>query len=201
MLLNRVEKWMMNNPARAAVQRHFEARRLLAMGGPLPHGAHALEVGCGRGVGAELLFERFGAARVDAFDLDPQMVGLARERLARFGDRARVWVGNATDIDAADGSYDAVFDFGIVHHVPEWRDAVAEIARVLRPGGRLYSEEILASFILHPVWRRVLAHPTHDRFDASTFVGALEGAGLRSIAERSLYDHVVWVVADKPARD
>jgi hypothetical protein len=38
MLLNRVEKLMMNNPLRAAVQRRFEARRLLEMGGPVAGG-------------------------------------------------------------------------------------------------------------------------------------------------------------------
>ena len=45
MLLNRVEYALMNNPLRAAIQRRFEARRLLRMGGPVPGGA-ALELGC-----------------------------------------------------------------------------------------------------------------------------------------------------------
>ncbi len=45
MLLNRVEKALMNNPLRASVQRRFEARRLLRMGGRMP-GPRALEMGC-----------------------------------------------------------------------------------------------------------------------------------------------------------
>src|SRR5262249_50752496 len=69
-MLNAIEKAMMNNPVRAAVQRWIEAPRLLAMGGALPAGARALEIGCGRGVGTELVLDAFGAEHVDAFDLD-----------------------------------------------------------------------------------------------------------------------------------
>ncbi len=70
----------MNNPIRAAVQRHVEASKLLRMGGAMDGGA-ALELGCGCGVGAELILQRFGAARVDGFDLDPRMVRRARRRM------------------------------------------------------------------------------------------------------------------------
>ncbi|HEY8143895.1 MAG TPA: class I SAM-dependent methyltransferase [Kofleriaceae bacterium] len=196
MLLNRVEKLMMNNPLRAAVQRRFEARRLLDMGGPAT-GAHCLEIGCGRGVGTQIVLDRFGAAEVDAFDLDPDMVEQAR---ARLGDdpRVRLWVGDATAIDAPDGAYDAVFDFGIVHHVPSWRDAIREVHRVLRPGGRFYAEEVLARFIHHPVWRRLLDHPMEDRFDAAGFARGLEEQGFQLVARRELLGQVAWFVADKP---
>ena len=82
MLLNAVEKALMNNPVRAAIQRRFEAKRLLELGGPVA-GGRALEVGCGRGVGVEIILDLFGAGSVDAFDLDPDMVAQARARHAR----------------------------------------------------------------------------------------------------------------------
>ena len=197
MLLNRVEKLMMNNPLRAAVQRRFEARRLLDMGGPVA-GGRCLEIGCGRGIGTEIVLERFGAGAVDAFDLDPDMVEQARARLG--GDpRVRLWVGDATAIDAPDDSYDAVFDFGIVHHVPDWRDALGEVHRVLRPGGRFYAEEVLARFIHHPLWRRLLDHPMDDRFDSAGFARGLEERGFRMVASRELFGQFGWFVADKPS--
>jgi ubiquinone/menaquinone biosynthesis C-methylase UbiE len=194
MLLNAVEKAMMNNPVRAAIQRRFEARRLLEMGGALPAGARALEIGCGRGVGTELVLDLFGAESVDAFDLDPDMVARAKNRL---GDRARIWVGDAEKIDAADATYDAVFDFAIIHHVPAWRNAIAEAARVLRPGGRFYLEEIMRAFIHNPVWRRVLDHPMEDRFDVCELREALVDAGFAIVAERRLFDQAAWFVAEK----
>ncbi len=196
MLLNRIEKLMMNNPVRAALQRRYEAPKLVAMGGTM-QGGRALELGCGRGVGAEIILERFGAEHVDAFDLDPDMVARARERLARFGDRVRLWVGDAEHIDAPDGAYDAVFDFGIIHHIPRWRGALAEIQRVLRPGGTFYAEEVLRDFIAHPVWRRVLDHPLEDRFDAEEFARAIEAAGLRPHETRTLGPWFAWFVASK----
>jgi ubiquinone/menaquinone biosynthesis C-methylase UbiE len=196
MLLNRVEYALMNNPIRAAIQRHFEAARLLQMGGPM-RGGVALEVGCGRGVGSELVLDVFGADAVDAFDLDPRMVALARERLRHHGSRVRLWVGDASAIAAPAAAYDAVFDFGIIHHIPQWRLALAEVCRVLKPGGRFYAEEVLAPFIQHPILRRVLEHPQHDRFDAESFGRALGEAGLRLEASQDLWGSFAWFTATK----
>lgn len=196
MLLNRVEELAMNNPLRAAVQHHGEARILRRLGGGLP-GARVLEIGCGRGVGIEVILDRFGTARVDGFDLDPRMIARARRRLARRGDRVQVWVGDATAIDAPDAAYDAVFDFAILHHIPRWWDAVAEVRRVLRPGGRLYAEEPLRTFITHPFWARLLEHPQEDRFDADDLLAALVDAGFRIDAQRRLGRIFTWLVATR----
>ncbi|MBI3185125.1 MAG: class I SAM-dependent methyltransferase [Myxococcales bacterium] len=197
MLLNRIEKALMNNPVRAAVQRSVEAKRLLEMGGRMS-GGRALEVGCGRGVGAQVILEQFGAEKVDAFDLDPSMVELARRRLARFGDRARVFVGDAARIDAADATYDAVFDFGIIHHIPAWREAMGEIFRVLKPGGKLYAEEVLRAFLAAPLMRRLFEHPREDRFDHAEFRAELERRGFRLLASRELAGLFGWYVAERP---
>ncbi|UCF47781.1 MAG: class I SAM-dependent methyltransferase [Myxococcales bacterium] len=177
MLLNKAEKLLMNNPLRAAVQRYYEARRLRDMGGVMNAG-HALEIGCGRGVGAEIILELFGADRVDAFDLDEDMVRRAEARLERFGDRVRLWTGDATAIQAEDETYDAVFDFGIIHHIPDWRSALREVYRVLKPGGRFYADEMFERFLSHPVARALLNHPREDRFDHARFAKALEDSGL-----------------------
>ncbi len=198
MLLNRLEFALMNNPIRAAVQRYVEASKLLRMGGAVTGGS-ALELGCGRGVGAELILGRFGAAHVDGFDLDPRMVRRARRRMRRHGGRAHFWVGDATAIAAPDDEYDAVFDFGIIHHVPDWRAAVAEVQRVLAPGGRLYAEEVLAPAVRRS--RHLFAHPQADRFDAEQFEEALVQAGLAPVARENLGRTFAWFVATNPASE
>jgi ubiquinone/menaquinone biosynthesis C-methylase UbiE len=177
-ILNSVEKVLMNNPLRAAVQRRFEGPLLERFGGRVD-GGRVLEIGCGRGVGTEIILSRFGAAHVDAFDLDPDMVERARRRLAGFGERVRLYVGDATAIPAEPSAYDAVFDFGIVHHVPAWREAVREVVRVLRPGGRFFFEEVTRQALARWGYRTFLRHPTQDRFSGAEFVAELERAGLR----------------------
>jgi ubiquinone/menaquinone biosynthesis C-methylase UbiE len=196
MRLNRVEFTLMNNPVRAAIQRRVEARRFLEMGGAMGGGT-ALEIGCGRGVGVEIILDLFGAERVDAFDLDSRMVDRARRRLRSRGERVRLWTGDATSIRAEDGSYDAVFDFGIIHHVPNWRNAIAEVGRVLRPGGRFYAEEPFGAFITRRSVQRLLEHPQNDRFDHDQFCATLGEAGLELIASSQVWRAGGWFVADR----
>lgn len=178
MKLNRAEKALMNNPARAALQRWYEAHLLKRLGGRVQD-LRVLEVGCGRGVGTQIIFERFGAREVYAFDLDADMVQLARQRLVTYGpDRLNLAVGDVTAIDAEDESFDAVFDFGIIHHVPDWQIALSEIRRVLKPGGRFFFEEVTSHALNRWSYRTFLEHPTGNRFSGQEFVAELEGQGI-----------------------
>ena len=179
MKLNLIEKALMNNPVRAAVQRHHEAALMERLGARLG-GMRVLEIGCGRGVGAEIIFERFGAREVHGFDIDPDMVRMARRRLSGYPPgRLRLFVGDAAAIEAEDGSYDAVVDFNIIHHVPGWRRAVAEVARVLRPGGLFVFEEVTRQALSRWLYRTFLEHPPPENwFDAEEFVAELERRGV-----------------------
>lgn len=197
MLLNNLEFALMNNPVRAALQRHVEVPQFLRLAGPM-EGGRALEIGCGGGAGLELILDRCGAETVDAFDLDARMVARARRRLSRRGSRVRIWKGDATAIAAADAAYDAVFDFAILHHVPDWRAALGEIRRVLRPGGRLYAEEVLEPFITNQVVRALLRHPQEDRFSARQFCAALDAAGFTNVRSVEVGGVFAWFVATRP---
>jgi SAM-dependent methyltransferase len=186
MLMNRVETALINSAPRRALQRFYEAPLLARLGGRVP-GGRALEIGCGGGYGTRLVLDRFGAATVDAVDLDPEAVTAARRRLSVYGDRVRVAVGSATDLaevlGAADAGYDAVFDFAIIHHIEDWRAALAEVARVLRPGGRFFFDEVTATALNRATYRHLFDHPEHDRFTAGDFLAELPRHGL-DIGER-----------------
>jgi SAM-dependent methyltransferase len=115
MKLTRLGKLALNSPTRAFVQRHAVAPLLERLGGRVDGGT-ALEVGCGRGVGAEIIVDRFRAAEFDAIDIDPDMVERARRGLSeRAG--VRVSIGDGSRIAAPDRSFDAIFDFGAIHQM------------------------------------------------------------------------------------
>ena len=179
MKLNRVEKALMNNPIRAFVQRHYEAGVMQKLGGRL-HDMRVLEIGCGRGVGTQIISERFRAREVDAFDIDADMVEQARRRLSHYPpDRLRLFVGDAARIEAPNESYDAVVDFGIIHHVPGWRHAVREVSRVLRPGGLFLFEEVTGQALSRWVYRTFLQHPPEENwFSREEFIAELECQGI-----------------------
>jgi len=90
-----------------------------------------------------------------------------------------------------------VFDFGIVHHIPDWRLAVSEIHRVLKPRGRFYAEEVFASLINGSPWRYLAKHPTEDRFDAVGFAETLTHAGLDVMESMCLGGYFGWFIAVK----
>lgn len=176
MKLNALEFVLMNNPVRASLQRRVETPLLIDTPGSLA-GKRVLEVGCGRGVGVVILLS-LGAGHVTGFDLDPKMVALAHKRLANYGERAQVFVGDAESVDLPTESFDAVVEYGILHHVPNWEKALIEIARVLKQGGTFYFEDILKGFVSAWPMRVLFDHPQKSQFTAREFRAGLEAAGL-----------------------
>jgi SAM-dependent methyltransferase len=94
-----------------------------------------------------------------------------------------------------------VVAFGVIHHIPKWRDAMAEVKRVLKPGGRFWAEESFENFITHPVWKRLLHHPQEDRFGPKAFQQELDTLGYETIGSRVMAGETVgWYVAQKAQR-
>jgi SAM-dependent methyltransferase len=124
MLMNSIEYWLVNNPLRGFVQRHYETPRLKR----LSKGAagKVLEIGCGQGTGARIIYELFSPQRYVGIDLDPRMIGRASRVLDALPDATFV-EGDVTSLEFPDSTFDLVMDFGIIHHVPNWRDALAEV--------------------------------------------------------------------------
>jgi SAM-dependent methyltransferase len=132
-----------------------------------------LEVGCGPGDFAVRVRDELGADIV-ALDLSPRMVELARAR----GLDARV--GDTQELPLADGTFDCAVANWVLHHAADLDRAAAELARVLRPGGRL----VAATF----GWKHLAE--LYDWLDAPN-VGELEFA--RENGEALLRRHFAFV--------
>jgi len=133
-------------------------------------GDHVLDVGSGSGTDALICARLVGPrGRVYALDMTPRM----REKLARTAAEAGVrhldvLAGEAESIPLPDASVDVVTTNGVLNLVPDKARAIAEIHRVLKPGGRLQISDI------------ALVQPVADRFRqdpqmwAECVVGAVE---------------------------
>jgi SAM-dependent methyltransferase len=104
-----------------------------------------LEVGCGPGYFSERIGREL-AAEVVALDLSPRMVELARARGVDAG------VGDVQNLPFADGEFDCAVANWMLYHVSDLERGLAELARVLRPGGRLVAATFGADQ-LRELWR------------------------------------------------
>lgn len=156
-----------------------------------------LEIGTGSGAMAAEMLRRFPAIALTTTDIDPAMVEDARGRLP---DTVRVREADCTALPFPDASFDTVVSFLMLHHVIDWPAALAEIARVLRPGGCLLGYDLVhtaATSALHKLdgsphrlidpaefrteCKRVSLSPMHSR---PLTESAIVGQGMRFAAVR-----------------
>jgi ubiquinone/menaquinone biosynthesis C-methylase UbiE len=99
---------------------------------PFARGAKCLEVGCGTG----LILSRVDAVAAEAkgIDLSPGMLEHARAR------GLDVEQASATELPFEDDTFDLTYSFKVLSHVPDLKKATSEMARVTRPGGRVFIE-------------------------------------------------------------
>jgi len=96
-----------------------------------------LEIGCGNGYGGHLLNQLEPKSYV-GLDVMEEQIKIARQNYPQY----EFILQDATDLrQFANASKDVVIIFGVLHHIPEWRKAIDEIARVLKPDGSLFLEE------------------------------------------------------------
>lgn len=155
---------------------------------PLRAGDRVLDLGCGEGrhaIAAQAL-QGADAVGVDLFLKDLQT---ARERQTEFASAHpsqglfALVAGDAMRLPFPDHSFDAVICSEVLEHVPDWRGAITEIARVLRPGGRL-CVSVPRPWCERICWRLSRAyHQTpggHLRiFSLPMLKGAIERAGFQ----------------------
>ncbi|MFJ1705034.1 class I SAM-dependent methyltransferase [Kitasatospora sp. NPDC088346] len=103
---------------------------------PAP-GERVLEIGFGPGIGLATLARAAPDVRIDGVDPSAEMVAAARRRVRRHGARVRPQEGTAAELPWEDAVFDAVFATNSVQLWQPLAASLAEVRRVLRPGGRL----------------------------------------------------------------
>ena len=135
-------------------------RRWLRQALPLIQGPRVLEVSFGTGWLLTQYADRFDT---DGVDLNEDLVAVARRNLVRAGVRARLRQGAVESLPYPDATFDTVVNTMAFTGYPDGARAAAELARVLRPGGRLVMVDI--------------AHPQDDNPVGTSLVTLWERAG------------------------
>jgi len=134
----------------------------------LRRGETVLDLGSGAGIDAFLAAEEVGpGGRVIGVDMTPQMLERARKNAVSKG-RTNVEFreGRLEALPVEDGSVDAVTSNCVINLVPDKAAVFAEVARVLRPGGRMVVSDIVLDAPL----------PEAVRADIAAWVGCISGA-------------------------
>jgi ubiquinone/menaquinone biosynthesis C-methylase UbiE len=118
-------------------------------------GQSVLEIGVGQGTDL-MQFARAGA-QCSGVDITDNHLQLTERNFALQEKRVALYKCDATRLPFHDQSLDCVYSFGVIHHIPEAHDVVAEIFRVLRPGGRVMTAFYYKWSAFH-LFTKILCH-------------------------------------------
>jgi ubiquinone/menaquinone biosynthesis C-methylase UbiE len=189
MKVSRIETWLVRRKAKGGRATRRVKLSLDRIEGPPAR--DVLELGCGTGVASAFLANEC-RMNVVGTDFDRERIERARA-LFPESDRLRFAVEDATRLDFGDARFDLVVAQNVFHHVSDWRSAVRESARVLRPGGHLIWLDMIAPPLVLRLLGRLLHshhrnshdehvhHPSSDlaRFTLDEILASFEADGLK----------------------
>jgi len=134
-----------------------------------------LEIGCGNGVGSKYILKLFKPKEFISTDLDERLVEIAK--MKNKGAKTKFEVGNATNLRFLNNEFDAVVGLSVIHHIPNWKDCIDELQRIIKPDGLLIIKELsIETFetIFGRLSRRIVSHPYESMFRENEFLEYLK---------------------------
>lgn len=151
-------------------------------------GKRVLEVGCGMGSHAALLIA--AGAGYTGIDLTQPAVDMTKQRLELFGLNGEVQRADAEQLPFEAASFDAVWSWGVIHHSASFDRCLAEITRVLRPGGHLmlmvYHHPSLFWYLYCVLARGVVKGELRRRSLEDIYLDQMDGAYARRFSRKEL---------------
>jgi len=177
MILNKLEFLLMNNVVRGFIRDKYEAKNL-KNASQLPKNKVILEIGCGDGSGSQSIQKYFHPKKIHGIDLDPCMIEVADRR--KGSQNVSFSVGDIEKLKFKNNQFDAIVDFGIIHHVPNWKKGLKELKRVLKTDGELILEDLSIDTFntsLGKLFKRLLNHPYSSMYTEKEFIAYLNALG------------------------
>ena len=135
---------------RSTLPNYIDRLKVEFLGADLPRAGRALEVGCG----SARLLARMGCAaplQLVALDPAPNALAVAQRTAAIAGVSMLRTRGDALRLPFPDGSFDLVLSGGLLEHFPEPEGVLAEMVRILKPGGTFYADVVPRKFSVYRV--------------------------------------------------
>lgn len=204
MVMRKLEHFIMNSPLRALAQEFLEIRSLRRRVNVEKHKV-ILELGCGNGTGTKLIKKYFHPKQLYAIDVDPHQIELAQKRIR---DKSITFEeADAEKLPYKNESIDIVFDFSVIYHIDNWKNALKEIKRVLKPGGQFILEDLSVDSLGHDfgrVFRRLFMHTYKRPYKRDEFFEYFVAQGWHLTSKKVFsplgFEYFI-VVAGKPLKN
>jgi ubiquinone/menaquinone biosynthesis C-methylase UbiE len=200
----KLEHFVINSPLRAFAQEFIEIRSLRKR---VSIGSHkvVLELGCGNGTGTKLIKKYFRPKHLYAIDIDPKQIELATKKIR---DKSITFeIADVVKLPYKSESLDLVLDFSVLYHIPNWKEALKEIKRVLKPGGQFILEDLSIEGLGHDfgkVFRKLFMHTYKRPYKRDEFFEYLKAQGWHLTTRRVFsplgFEYFI-VIAAKPEKN
>ena len=155
-----------------------------------------LDAGCGQGKSFRLLIEHFSPQRLIGVDAEQKCLQHAQVEASKEDIPIELRHCDIAALDVADASVDLVFCHQTFHHLTRQQMALAQIFRVLKPGGLLLFAESTRAYIHSWIIRLLFRHPMHVQRSAGEYMAMIRQQGFTFSSQSVSTPYLWWSRAD-----
>ena len=193
--MNQLEKFFVNSRLQYYLHRWFGFGRFLEK---LPSTSYGdiLEIGAGVGFTSQLLSEKYPNARILATDFDEGSIEIAKQK--KHSSNISFHQADATKLTLSDSQFDAAFSILALHHIHDFENAIAELARIVKRDGDVYIMDMPSASFNFTHFRRNVVPGVFTKSDLIK-IGERHGLKMQDCGGKYLFK-LCGKKYDKPAQ-